>query len=69
MKKFLGLLSFMFVFISCTDETNEIPEPTPNSSDITILAYLVANNNLDGMLLDNIVSMYDGLAEMKQPAT
>ena len=69
MKKFLGLLSFLFVFISCTDETNEIPEPTPNSSDITILAYLVANNNLDGMLLDNIVSMYDGLAEMKQPAT
>lgn len=69
MKKFLGLLSFLLVFISCSDDTNETPKPTPNSSDITILAYLVANNNLDGVLLDNIVSMYDGLAEMKQPAT
>ena len=69
MKKILGLLLCLTVFISCSDDINETPDPTPNSNDITIFAYLVANNNLDGVLLDNIVSMYDGLAEMKQPAT
>lgn len=69
MKKFLGLLSFLFVFVSCKKDDIDKPNPTPDNNSITILAYLVANNNLDGVLLDNIVSMYDGLAEMKQPAT
>ena len=69
MKKFLGLLSFLFVFVSCKKDDIDKPNPTPDNNSITILAYLVANNNLDGVLLDNIVSMYDGLADMKQPAT
>ena len=68
MKKFLGLLSFLMVFVACTDDMDD-PKPAPDENSITILAYLVANNNLDGVLLDNIVSMYDGLAEMKQPAS
>ena len=69
MKKFLGLFAFLCVFVSCIDDDdNDIINPVPDNS-ITILAYLVANNNLDGVLMDNIVSMYDGLAEMKQPAT
>lgn len=36
---------------------------------LTILAYLVANNNLDDDLLANIGSMYDGLATMDKEAT
>ena len=68
MKKFLGLLSFLLVFVACTDDIDD-PNPAPDENAITILAYLVANNNLDGVLLDNIVSMYDGLADMKQPAS
>ena len=67
-KKFIGLLSFLLVFISCNDN-NDLPNPEPNSDSITILAYLVADNNLNGMLKENIVTMYDGLAEMKEPAT
>ena len=67
MKKFLGLFAFLCVFVSCVDDDDNI-NPVPDNS-ITILAYLVANNNLDGVLKDNIVSMYDGLAGMKQPAT
>lgn len=68
-KKFLGLLSFLFVFIACSDDNKDVPNPTPSSDSVTILAYLVANNNLDGMLKENIATMYDGLAEMKESAT
>lgn len=35
---------------------------------ITIMAYLVANNNLDDDLLANVGAMYDGLAQMTKPA-
>ncbi len=69
-KKYLGLLSFLFIFIACNDDdNNDVPNPTPDSDSITILAYLVANNNLDGFLKENIATMYDGLADMKEPAT
>ena len=39
------------------------------SASITILSYLVANNNLDDDLLTNIYSMFAGLAEMDKEAT
>lgn len=35
---------------------------------LTIMAYLIANNNLDDDLLANIGAMYDGLAQMTKPA-
>ena len=68
MKKFLvGICSLLILFSSCR---NEDPEPQPDSSEgITILAYLVANNNLDMDLLINIGAMYDGLGNMDQQAT
>ena len=68
MKKFLvGICSLLILFSSCR---NEDPEPQPDSSEgITILAYLVANNNLDIDLLINIGAMYDGLGNMDQQAT
>ena len=67
-KKFIGLLSFLLVFIACNDN-NDLPKSNQNADAITILAYLVADNNLNGVLKENIVTMYDGLAVMKEPAT
>ena len=67
MKKFfLGICSLFFLLTSCLNND----DPKPNNPDkLTILAYLVANNNLDDVLLANIGAMYDGLAEMKEEAT
>ena len=67
MKKFfLGICSLFFLLTSCSNND----DPKPNNPDkLTILAYLVANNNLDDDLLANIGAMYDGLAEMKEEAT
>ena len=67
MKKFfLGICSLFFLFTSCLNND----DPKPNNPDkLTILAYLVANNDLDDDLLANIGAMYDGLAEMKEEAT
>lgn len=62
------LWAFMLVglFYSC-DGNEDIPQPKPNET-MTILSYLVANNNLDNYLLANIGAMYDGLAMMAEPA-
>ena len=70
MKKFLvGICALFVLFISCR-KSDDTPQPNPApSSEITILAYLVANNSLDDDLLTNIGAMYDGLAEMDQQAT
>ena len=70
MKKFLvGICALFVLFISCR-KSDDTPQPNPApSSEITILAYLVANNSLDNDLLANIGAMYDGLAEMDHQAT
>ena len=70
MKKFfVGICALFLLLVSCgKNEDTPQPKPVP-SSELTILAYLVANNNLDDDLLSNIGAMYDGLAEMDQPAT
>ena len=66
-KKCLCFLALACLFVSCNDDDDPIPVPAEES--ITIWAYLVANNNLDDYLQSNIGAMYDGLAEMKEPAT
>ena len=70
MKKFfLGICSLLILFASCGGNGDD-PQPKPNdAAELTILAYLVANNNLDDDLLANIGAMYDGLAEMDKEAT
>ena len=70
MKKFfVGICALFLLLVSCgKNEDTPQPKPVP-SSELTILAYLVANNNLDDDLLSNIGAMYDGLAEMDQQAT
>ena len=58
MKKYLLLLALPFFLLGCNDD--DIPKKTKAES-MTILSYLVANNNLDDDLLANIGAMYDGL--------
>lgn len=70
MKKWFFLASFAFLLSSCGGDDGDTPEPLPvEKAPLTVLAYLVANNNLDDELLANIGIMYDGLADMDKPAT
>ena len=71
MKKFLvGICSLLILFSSCGGNNDEPqPEPPVPSEEITILSYLVANNNLNDDLLVNIYSMCAGLIEMDKAAT
>ena len=63
MKKFLIFFLTVVLLASCS---NEIPEHhQPVQAKRTILAYLVANNNLDGDLMDNVKWMYESLATAK----
>lgn len=58
-KLFLYILSF-FILTGCSDE---IPEHEPPlQAKRTILAYLIANNNLDSDIMNNVVWMYQSLA-------
>lgn len=68
-KKALWFLTILLIVTSC-NISDEEPSPSVSDNDsVTILAYLIANNNLDDELLYNIAIMYDGLAAMKEPAT
>ena len=67
-KKALWLFSVLLILSSC-NPSDEEPTPTPDKDSLTILAYLIANNNLNDALLYNIAIMYDGLKSMKEPAT
>ena len=73
MKKWFLLTALVLLFTSCVGDDGGTPSPEPplpsEEAPLTVLAYLVANNNLDNDLLVNIGAMYDGLAEMEMPAT
>ena len=68
-----SFLCFLLTALLVSCGGNDTPEPQPkpekDNAPLTVLAYLVANNNLDDDLLGNIGTMYDGLAEMTTPAT
>ena len=67
-KKAWWLLSVL-LFLSSCNPSDEEPTPIPDKDSVTILAYLIANNDLDDELLFNIEIMYDGLKSMDKPAT
>ena len=67
-KKALWLLS-VILFLSSCNPSDEEPFSVPDKDSVTILAYLIANNNLNEALLFNIAIMYDGLKEMDEPAS
>ena len=67
-KKALWLLSVL-LFLSSCDPSDEEPTPIPDKDSVTVLSYLIANNDLGDELLFNIEIMYDGLKSMDKPAT
>ena len=68
MKKYLWIFSLAGLLFACNNNQDD-PQPEPGKKNMTILSYLVANNNLNNALLVNIGAMYDGLAGMDEPAT
>ena len=70
MKKWTLILFAALCLWACgSEETPENPSEEKEQASLTILSYFIANNNLDDDLLENIVTMYDGLAKMDQAAT
>lgn len=76
MKKWFLLLCTVTCLWACSGDGVEpdVPDMPEQPQEVekaplTILAYLVANNNLDDFLSYNIAIMYDGLAAMDKPAT
>lgn len=67
LKKYLWAMFAACILTACSND--DMPEPIPNDNSITILSYLIADNNLNDDLLGNIGTMYDGLAKIKEPAT
>lgn len=67
MKRAAYFLLCAFLLAACS---NEIPEKRIiERSGRTVLAYLVANNNLDDELKANVTWMYEALASMKDSCT
>ena len=69
MKKFISLLFFAFFLLSCSDDNEPKVEPNVEEAPITVLAYLVAENNLDDELRTNIRTMFSGLSGLDKSAT
>lgn len=71
LKRFWGVFLLLGLLVACTedDEPTVNPEPTPADESVTVLSYLIANNNLDDFMVQNVCIMYDGLAVMTEPAT
>ncbi len=73
MKKLWLFLVGIMMLAACSDEIPETPTPdVPGVEGRTMLAYLVSNNangDLDDYLKYNVVDMYKGLINSKQPAT
>ena len=71
LKRFWGVFLLFGLLVACTedDEPTVNPEPTPADESVTVLSYMIANNNLDDFMVQNVCIMYDGLAVMTDPAT
>lgn len=67
-KKRLFSLAMVLAVCSCSDDEPSMPVEPDSASDMTVMAYLVADNNLNSYLRTNISAMYDGLADVTQSA-
>ena len=61
MKKLFLYIVSLFILVGCSDEIPEHERPV--QSKRAILAYLIANNNLDTDIMNNVVWMYESLAQ------
>lgn len=61
MKKLFLYIVSLFVLVGCSDEIPEHEQPLQPKR--AILAYLIANNNLDSYIMNNVEWMYESLAE------
>ena len=64
-QRILFFIGILLTMMGCSK--NEVPEPTPTpntSSKRVIMAYMVANNNLDNDIMNNVEWMYHGLSEV-----
>ena len=70
-KKFIGLLSFLLVtFLSACNTDDEPKVPDLPKSDMTVIAYLLADTSvIPGHLWTNVAAIYDGLSLMDKPAS
>lgn len=67
MKKLLLYILSLFILAACS---NEIPEyHQPVQAKRVILAYLIANNNLDNDIMKNVLWMYESLTTAQDSCT
>lgn len=70
MRKTLLFLCTLLFLVGCSNEApTPDPAPVPTSSNRVVFAYIIANNNLDDDLLNNVKWMYEGLASAKDSCT
>ena len=65
MKKILLYIVSTLILVACSDEIPEHHQPVRVKR--AVLAYMVANNNLDGLIMQNIQWMYELQTIRKQP--
>ena len=70
-KNWFRIVSVLLLMMSCSSEDDPQPNPSipEETAPLTILSYLVANNNLDDDLYENIAAMCQGLSLMEKPAS
>ena len=70
LKRFWGVFLLFGLLVACTEDVDDPKlEPLPSEDSTTVLAYLIADNDLNKPLAFNVAIMYIGLAEMEEPAT
>lgn len=67
MKKILLYIVSTLILVACSDEIPEHHQPV--RAKRAVLAYMVANNNLDGLIMQNIQWMYESLSTAKDTCT
>lgn len=68
MKRLLLLGAACFLLAAC-DDNDDPGVPKDGTTDMTVMAYFVADNNLDEYLHKNITMMCEGLQQLTVPAT
>ena len=67
MKKVLLYIVSTLILVACSDEIPEHHQPV--RAKRAVLAYMVANNDLDGDIMQNIRWMYESLSTAKDTCT